>query len=100
MFVQQLCWKSNKHYLFWLCVSSFYESNKRGACNIFSCVVCPTVPYFSTLSDNGTIFEKKLLTYSMEFTPSPYPQVPATCPYPEPTPSSPHDPLQLPEDLS
>jgi hypothetical protein len=30
--------------------------------------------------------------------PSPYPQVPATCPYPEPTPSSLHDPLQLPED--
>ena len=30
--------------------------------------------------------------------PSPYPQVPATCPYPEPTPSSPHDSLQLPED--
>jgi hypothetical protein len=25
---------------------------------------------------------------------SPYPQVPATCPYPEPTPSSPHDTLQ------
>jgi len=23
--------------------------------------------------------------------PSPFPQVPATCPYPEPTPSSPHD---------
>jgi hypothetical protein len=31
---------------------------------------------------------------------SPYPQGPATCPYPEPTPSSPHYPLQLPEDLS
>jgi hypothetical protein len=30
--------------------------------------------------------------------PSQYPQVPAICPYPEPTPSSPHDPLQLPED--
>jgi hypothetical protein len=30
---------------------------------------------------------------------SPYPQVPATRPYPEPTPSSPHDPLQLPEDI-
>ena len=29
---------------------------------------------------------------------SPYSQVPATRPYPEPTPSSPHDPLQLPED--
>jgi hypothetical protein len=25
--------------------------------------------------------------------PSPYPQVTANCPYPEPTPSSPHDPL-------
>ena len=32
--------------------------------------------------------------------PSPYPQVPATCPYPKPTPSSPHDPLHLPEDQS
>ena len=31
---------------------------------------------------------------------SPYPQVLATYPYPELTPSSPHDPLQLPEDLS
>ena len=30
---------------------------------------------------------------------SPYPQVSAIRPYPEPTPSSPHDPLQLPEDL-
>jgi hypothetical protein len=29
----------------------------------------------------------------------PYPQVPATCPSPEPTLSSPHNPLQLPEDL-
>jgi hypothetical protein len=26
--------------------------------------------------------------------------VPATCPYPDPTPSSPHNPLQLPEDPS
>jgi hypothetical protein len=32
--------------------------------------------------------------------PSPYPQVPATCPYSEPTPSSLQDPLQLPEDPS
>jgi hypothetical protein len=31
---------------------------------------------------------------------SPYPQVPAICPYPEPTPSSPHDPFQLPKDPS
>jgi hypothetical protein len=32
--------------------------------------------------------------------PSPYPQVAATCPYPEPTASSPHDPLQRPKNLS
>ena len=31
---------------------------------------------------------------------SPYSQVPATCPYTEPTPSSPHNPLPLPEDPS
>jgi hypothetical protein len=30
----------------------------------------------------------------------PYSQVPATCPYPEPTPSSPNDPLQLPQHPS
>jgi hypothetical protein len=30
----------------------------------------------------------------------PYSQVPTTCPYPEPTPSSPHHPLQLSEDPS
>jgi hypothetical protein len=30
---------------------------------------------------------------------SPYPQVPAIYPYPEPTPSSPHHPLQLPEGI-
>ena len=29
-----------------------------------------------------------------------YSQVPATCPYPEPTPSSPHNSLPLPEDPS
>ena len=30
----------------------------------------------------------------------PYLQVPATCPYSEPTPSSPHNPFPLPEDPS
>ena len=28
----------------------------------------------------------------------PYSQTPATCPYHEPTPSSPHNPFPLPED--
>jgi hypothetical protein len=32
--------------------------------------------------------------------PLPYSQVPATCPYPEPSPSSPHDHLPLPEHPS
>ena len=64
-----------------------------------------------------------LLTYSMEQRPSwkanwflqlvknfpaflepegssPYPQAPATCPYPEPTPSSPNNSLPPPEDQS
>ena len=31
---------------------------------------------------------------------SPYSQAPATCPYAEPTPSSPHNPFPLPEDPS
>ena len=31
---------------------------------------------------------------------SPYSQVPAICPYPDPTPYSPHNPLPLPEDPS
>ena len=43
---------------------------------------------------------KKFPTFMEPESPSPYPQVPATCPYPQPTPSSPHDPLQLPEDPS
>ena len=43
---------------------------------------------------------KKFPAFMEPESPSPYPQVPAICPYPEPTPSSPHDPLQLPEDPS
>jgi len=31
---------------------------------------------------------------------SPYSQVPVTCPYPKPTPSSPHNPHPRPEDPS
>ena len=29
---------------------------------------------------------------------SPYSQAPSTCPYPEQTPSSPHNPFAIPED--
>ena len=41
---------------------------------------------------------KKFPAFSEPEGSSPYSQVPATCPYPEPTPSSPHNPLPLPED--
>ena len=43
---------------------------------------------------------KKFLAFMEPESPAPYPQVPAICPYPEPTPSSPHNPLQLPENPS
>jgi hypothetical protein len=43
---------------------------------------------------------KKFPVFMEPESPSPYPQVPATCLYSEPTPSSPHDPLQLPKDPS
>ena len=43
---------------------------------------------------------KKFPAFMEPESPLPYPQVPATCPYPEPTLSSPHDPFQLPEDPS
>ena len=48
----------------------------------------------------GLQLVKKFPAFVEPKSPSPYPQVPATCPYPEPTPSSPHDPLQLSEDPS
>jgi hypothetical protein len=43
---------------------------------------------------------KKFPAFMEPESPSPYPQVSATCPYPEPTASSFHDPLQHPEDPS
>ena len=46
------------------------------------------------------ILVKKFPAFMEPESSSPYPQVPATRPYPEPTLSSTHDPLQLPEDPS
>ena len=43
---------------------------------------------------------KKFPTFLEPEGSSSYSQVPATCPYPEPTPSSPHNPLTLPEHTS
>jgi hypothetical protein len=76
-----------------------------------------------THSPKTPLWVQHILTYSIEQSPSreanqssqlvkKYPtllwnpkvlyrtQVPATCPYPEPTPSSPHNPLKFPEDTS
>jgi hypothetical protein len=55
---------------------------------------------FFSINFARNIVVKKFPAFMEPEIPSPYPQVPATCPYPEPTPSSPHDPLQLPEDPS
>jgi hypothetical protein len=41
---------------------------------------------------------KKFPAFMKTESPSPYPQLPATCPYPEQIPSSLHDLLQLPDD--
>jgi hypothetical protein len=43
---------------------------------------------------------KKFPAFMEPESPSPYPLVPPTCPYPEPNQFSPHDPLQLTEDPS
>ena len=40
---------------------------------------------------------KKFPAFTEPESSSPYPQAPAIRPYPEQTPSSPHEPLQLPE---
>jgi hypothetical protein len=52
-----------------------------------------SLPVFATTQEILRIFMELKISL-------PYSQVPATRPYPEPTPSSPHDPLQLPEDPS
>ena len=59
-------------------------------------------PWSRVLLEKPTSFQlvKKFPAFLEPESPSPYPQVLATCPYPELTPSSPHDPLQLPEDPS
>jgi hypothetical protein len=43
---------------------------------------------------------KKFLAFMEPESPSPYPQVPATCPYAEPARSNPYLHLPLPEDPS
>ena len=65
-----------------------------------------TLPYLLTpwsrvlLEKLTSKLAKKFPAFVEPESPSPYTQMPANCPYPEPAPSSPHDPLQLPEDPS
>jgi hypothetical protein len=50
-----LQWKSNKYYLFLVCVCSL----RYPACAMLSYVACPTVQYFSTLSHKHDFRERK-----------------------------------------
>ena len=67
-----------------------------------------SITYKSVLIYNKLPHEIKSVTCIMKFkkmitepeSSLPYSQAPATCPYPEPTPSSPHNPFPLPEDPS
>jgi len=52
--------KKNKYYVFWCVCSLRYQA--RNAHALF--LACPAVLYFSTLSHNGTIFEKKKIYWS------------------------------------
>jgi len=77
-------------------VGSLCHRKKKGQMRgrIIFCVTIKNV-FIHTLQ-----LVKKFPAFMEPESPSPYPQVPATCPHPEHTPSSPHDPLQLPEDPS
>jgi len=57
-------------------------------------------PWSRVLLENvtGPAARKNFPTFLKPESSSPYSQVPATCTYPEPTPSSPHKPIPLPED--
>jgi hypothetical protein len=48
----------------------------------------------------GSVASQEIPAFSETEGSSPNPQAPATCPYPEPTPSSRHNSLPLPEDPS
>jgi hypothetical protein len=53
-------WKSNKYYIFWVCLYSL-KIRMPYAYALSSSVVCPALYSFSTLSHKGTILEKKSL---------------------------------------
>ena len=63
-----LQWKSNKYYIFWVCVCVFVALGIQHAiaCAILSSVVCPAVQSFSTLSHKRQDFRwKNFLQHKM-----------------------------------
>ena len=108
-------WISHERWAVWflrwpdLCVVCFYvpghldlnKFNKKRNRNIFHYLLTPwSRVLLEKLTSKLCSLFKKFPAFMEPESSSPYPQLLATRPYPEPTPSSPHDPLQLPEDPS
>ena len=54
-----LQWKSNKYYIFWVCVCSLSYPARNPHALILTSIDCPAVQYFSTLTQKRHDFRKK-----------------------------------------
>ena len=63
-FVQPLLhWKSNKQYIFWVCVCSLGIQHAMPICHIFICDLFGSTIFFPHYLINSTIFERKVIEH-------------------------------------